>query len=174
MSWPDMAQQKLEELLTPLNLLNRTGTVDYLKANCFPARLYSHAGSLATSCQELVTTGSRSFGLGRTFLNIRIYDFALYVDGQQARKSRVKKAYGNRLLRALKDPAFYRKLRSSSDIEVGRSKNCAEGPSDCVHLLRHHVSLNVESLGWNGVSDRTTLQFKFVVSWLVLLDELTM
>jgi hypothetical protein len=127
MSWPDMAQQKLEEFLTPLGMLNRSTTVDYLKANCFPARLYSHAGSLATSCQELITTGSRSFGLGKTFLNIRIYDFAVYVDGQQARKSKVYKLYNNRLIQALRDPAFYRKVRSSNDIEVSKEQGKARG-----------------------------------------------
>lgn len=125
MSLTDMAQAKLEELLVPLGLLSKSNSVDYLKANCFPARLYSRAGSMAASCQELVTTGSRSFGLGRTFLNLRIYDFALYIDGQQARKSRLCKIYGKRLLQALRDPVFYRKLRSSRDIEVLLHIKCA-------------------------------------------------
>mmetsp|Transcript_33797 Transcript_33797/g.84752 ORF Transcript_33797/g.84752 Transcript_33797/m.84752 type:complete len:349 (-) Transcript_33797:44-1090(-) len=75
------------------------------------------------SCQELTATGHRTWGSwkdGRGLLNIKIYDFALYVDKEQARKSQLSRRYRHvGEFSALRDDrAFYSDLRSSPDIHM--------------------------------------------------------
>lgn len=51
------------------------------------------------SAQELTATGHRTWGSwkdGRGLLNIKIYDFALYVDKEQVRAGRPSRAHPKR------------------------------------------------------------------------------
>ncbi len=56
---------------------------------CFPTALRSHAGGLGglggAACQSLVSVGSRQWGHPAisSLLRVKIYDFAVYIDGAQ-------------------------------------------------------------------------------------------
>lgn len=52
------------------------------EAGTFPCQLCIHTPQSVKACQDLVTTGSRLFGLG-SLLKVRIYDFAVYVHPEQ-------------------------------------------------------------------------------------------
>ena len=55
------------------------------EAGTFPCQLCISTASSSKACQDLVTTGSRLFGLGGfgSALKVRIYDFAVYVHPEQ-------------------------------------------------------------------------------------------
>ena len=55
------------------------------EAGTFPCQLCISTASSSKTCQDLVTTGSRLFGLGGfgSALKVRIYDFAVYVHPEQ-------------------------------------------------------------------------------------------
>ena len=55
------------------------------EAGTFPCQLCISTASSLKTCQDLVTTGSRLFGLGGfgSGLKVRIYDFAVYVHPEQ-------------------------------------------------------------------------------------------
>ena len=54
-------------------------------AGTFPCQLCTTSVTNGKACQDLVTTGSRLFGLGGfgSALKVRIYDFAVYVHPEQ-------------------------------------------------------------------------------------------
>ena len=52
------------------------------EAGTFPCQLCTHTPQSVKACQDLVTTGSRLFGLGGLF-KVRIYDFAVYIHPEQ-------------------------------------------------------------------------------------------
>ena len=54
-------------------------------AGTFPCQLCTTTVSDGKACQDLVTTGSRLFGLGGfgSALRVRIYDFAVYIHPEQ-------------------------------------------------------------------------------------------
>lgn len=62
------------------------------KKGTFPCRLCTSGVGPLRECQELVTTGSRQFGLGGfgSALKVRIYDFAVYVHSQQVHTASVE------------------------------------------------------------------------------------
>lgn len=54
-------------------------------AGTFPCQLCTSSVTSGKACQDLVTTGSRLFGLGGfgSALRVRIYDFAVYIHPEQ-------------------------------------------------------------------------------------------
>lgn len=62
------------------------------EAGTFPCQLCISTASSSKACQDLVTTGSRLFGLGGfgSALKVRIYDFAVYVHPEQVTKTSFK------------------------------------------------------------------------------------
>lgn len=54
-------------------------------AGTFPCQLCTASVTNGKACQDLVTTGSRLFGLGGfgSALKVRIYDFAVYIHPEQ-------------------------------------------------------------------------------------------
>lgn len=53
---------------------------------CFPARFCQGSGlAAAQACQDLLTVGTRLWGPGaaQTLLKVKIYEFAVYMDGGQ-------------------------------------------------------------------------------------------
>ncbi len=83
----------------PLNFMYRLDTSQWglvrsrsvtraAEAGTFPCQLCISTASSSKACQDLVTTGSRLFGLGGfgSALKVRIYDFAVYVHPEQVRK----------------------------------------------------------------------------------------
>ncbi|KAK9805933.1 hypothetical protein WJX73_006432 [Symbiochloris irregularis] len=89
--------------------------------SCFPARFCQQASIYpAQTCQELMAVGTRLWGPGaaQSLLRVKIYEFAIFMDGQQARQSKVKNKYANNTAKAVGDANFYRDLRSSKDIEM--------------------------------------------------------
>uniref|UniRef100_A0A7S1X0F4 Chalcone isomerase domain-containing protein n=1 Tax=Tetraselmis chuii TaxID=63592 RepID=A0A7S1X0F4_9CHLO len=74
------------------------------------------------SCQELAATGHRTWGSwkdGRGLLQIKIYDFALYVDKDKARRSEVGSKFRHREFSDLRDDRqYYNSLRSAPDINM--------------------------------------------------------
>lgn len=72
-------------------------------------------------CQALTTVGARFWGNwfdGRGLLRVKVYEFAIYIDRQQAQVSEISKVLKRRGLKALSGTDFYRKLRSSRDIDM--------------------------------------------------------
>lgn len=93
--------------------------------DCFPpvfsASSSGDGGAASTSGrQELVTVGSRQWGHPAisSLLRVKIYDFAMYMDGKQARESRVAEQYKGRQKAGPPDALFYQKLRSADDVEM--------------------------------------------------------
>mmetsp|Transcript_1936 Transcript_1936/g.5708 ORF Transcript_1936/g.5708 Transcript_1936/m.5708 type:complete len:355 (-) Transcript_1936:826-1890(-) len=69
------------------------------------------------SNRELAATGHRTWGSwwdGRGLLNVKIYDFALYVDKDKVRRSQFGRRFRNRKPSQLRDD-YYAGMRSSSD-----------------------------------------------------------
>lgn len=89
------------------------------KKGTFPCRLCLGSAGALKECQDLVTTGSRQFGLGGfgAALKVRIYDFAVYVQPQQAKASALCKNSPN-LQTPAQHVSFCKGLRSSDDIDM--------------------------------------------------------
>ncbi|KAK9830556.1 hypothetical protein WJX72_012447 [[Myrmecia] bisecta] len=92
-------------------------------ATCFPSQLHMQSSQVARrpQVQELVSVGSRQWGSwwdGRALLRVKIYDFAVYMDAQQAKQSRLTRSLKGRLEKETRQPQFYKQLRSSDDIEM--------------------------------------------------------
>ena len=54
--------------------------------SCFPSRFCQSSGLPSSQvCQELMTVGTRLWGIGaaQNLLRVKIYEFAVYMDGQQ-------------------------------------------------------------------------------------------
>ena len=67
--------------------------------------------------QELAATGTRTWGSwwdGRGLLNLRIYDFAIYVDSDKLKRSRMSRKFRHKSPSQLRDD-YYQSLRSSTD-----------------------------------------------------------
>ncbi|KAK9833568.1 hypothetical protein WJX81_006874 [Elliptochloris bilobata] len=93
------------------------------REECFPTALRAHGGGLTGgggACQSLVSVGSRQWGHPAisSLLRVKIYDFAVYMDGAQARQSQLGRAHRGRTREAPYDQAFFDNLRSSDDIEM--------------------------------------------------------
>jgi len=69
------------------------GSSNYLAANCFPPRLVATRTEpkfgTAEREQSVVCQGSRSF------FNLKIYDFAIFLDAKQAKQSQLGRRYAN-------------------------------------------------------------------------------
>jgi len=75
----------------------------------------------ADHCQSLMTVGSRHWGNwwdGRGILNVKLYEFAVYADQNQMRRSslgRVARTQGESLMSNRK---FYHQLRSTKEVDM--------------------------------------------------------
>lgn len=89
------------------------------EAGTFPCQLCISTASSLKTCQDLVTTGSRLFGLGGfgSALKVRIYDFAVYVHPEQAKLSSLART-SPRATMPLQQAQFCKSLRSSDDIDM--------------------------------------------------------
>ncbi|GMH36673.1 hypothetical protein BSKO_04546 [Bryopsis sp. KO-2023] len=86
----------------------------------FPEESHLQEGPGPRRSQALITVGSRTWGNwwdGRGLLKVKIYDFAIYADKHQAKKSTLSDVVKKRGIASL-DPAFYRDLRSTSEIDM--------------------------------------------------------
>lgn len=102
-----------------LGLVRSRSVTRAAEAGTFPCQLCLNTPASVKACQELVTTGSRLFGLGGfgSALKVRIYDFAVYIHPEQARLSSLAKK--NVRPPALSQHAqFCKSLRSSEDIDM--------------------------------------------------------
>ena len=84
-------EKRIQDL--PLSLLQSlrsanpfAGANTAAQLSCFPAR-FCQGGGLASSqvCQDLLTVGTRLWGIGaaQNLLRVKIYEFAVYMDGPQ-------------------------------------------------------------------------------------------
>jgi hypothetical protein len=138
-----------KELLPPLG---GEATPQQLLRRCFPARL-QHAGGSGTaafmgSTHDLAASGTRLFGLavGPAKLQVKIYEFALYLDAKQAKGSQLSKQHVATALpqpqlqpsqlqqqpsAPLPDPkqldAFAGSLRSARDIDMSLVVRASRG-----------------------------------------------
>ncbi|KAK9867336.1 hypothetical protein WJX84_003668 [Apatococcus fuscideae] len=88
---------------------------------CFPRQLCrQHVTGSTTDCQDLLSIGCRNWGNwwdGRSLLRVKLYDFAVYMDGKQIQQSQLsrkaKRQRGNE-----PDAAFFKALRGSDDISM--------------------------------------------------------
>lgn len=92
----------------------------YLAANCFPLRLVATRTEAkfgrAENEQSIVCQGSRSF------FNLKIYDFAIFLDGKQAKQSALGKKYaklsGDAAQEGKSELKLTKGMRDSKEIEM--------------------------------------------------------
>ena len=83
----------------------------------FSCELCVHSASERAQCQELVTTGSKAWGIGPALPLAKLYDFAIYLNRGQTEQSSLASQFRQQPAAAPRLDALYHSLRSSSDID---------------------------------------------------------
>jgi hypothetical protein len=84
----------------------------------FSCQLCVHQPAQQAQTQELVTTGSKVWGLGAALPIAKLYDFAVYLNRQQAQRSPLAAQFGAQLAAAPRQDAFYHSLRASAAADL--------------------------------------------------------
>ncbi|GAB4818849.1 hypothetical protein N2152v2_005895 [Parachlorella kessleri] len=83
----------------------------------FSCELCVHSASERAQCQELVTTGSKAWGIGPTLPLAKLYDFAIYFNREQTEQSSLASQFRQQPAAVPRLDTLYHSLRSSSEID---------------------------------------------------------
>ena len=89
-------------------------------------------GGAAPACHQLVTTGTKIWGIGPLLPIARLYDFAVYLDAAQARASGLARQFAPQLSTAPaalpRQQGFYMALRHAhADVDFSLVREILEG-----------------------------------------------